>query len=191
LGERDSINHFFITRFKPGEKYQFVLSCCNEFDIMLADEAEIYMNGLHSDAEIYRNGDHSGKKEIWDSLRTKYADRVGIKIKKDKRELNKNLIARFAEDSGFPYAIVLKNDSGKEMHYPQKGYFSSNITYLSFGELISEDHLNLADTASFIEDVFYDHIKVSVSIGYRFFHDENLELEYDPRTKKIKIKIID
>lgn len=176
-----------ISRFKPNEKYVFVEACCLSIDILPEEKGNPFNKGMHT-------GDFDEAR--FDSLRALYYDdRTGVRFKPVKGK-SQNHFGYFCEDSGWPYIILLKNVKRKHFYYPQKGWFRTNFTAVGFGVLNDSIRMQGFDSLwqnnpDIVEDIYLMGRFMEATITYRFFHDENIELEYEPRTKKIEIKIIE
>jgi hypothetical protein len=195
----DTIRYFeieIISRFKPGEKYMVVNGCCMSYDLLPEERAIKFMS---SDGEEYFD---EGK---FDSLRNLYYDdHTSIRFSHKYSKYFKDRGAYFPDHAAMPYLILLEQSKEENWYSAPKGWFRNNISTLAFVELndslknvFTKNLEAYVDTSGhdnhndIIDDVYLLGGDLHSLFTYRFFHDEKLEVEYEPRTKKVKVKIVE
>lgn len=186
-------NRNIISRFKPGANYVIVGACCLTNDILPEKEGDLFNQ---NDISFTGRGEWSEQK--FDSIRNLYYDQyVGVRFSTKHQKKYEDHFAYFPEESGFPSIMILKNIEKNEFYYPSKGWFRSNFSSVLFSQLndsiIKEinTYYQNTDTSDVIEDIFVSGVEWQASVSYRFFHNENIEIEYEPRTKNLKVKIVE
>lgn len=190
----DTIHYFdtdFVSRFKPGEKYMMVGSCCAMLDILPEKEAELFMSEEKKLGEDWNEGN-------FDSLRSLYYDQpVAIRFSNKHKKYFKNQCAYSPDMAMFPFLVLLEKVTDTNWYYVPKGWYRSNFTTLAFLEvsdslLIELQKQDLDESEEVVEAFYIENIPFDASCRYRFFHREKLEIEYDPRKKKItRLRIMD
>lgn len=173
-----SFDEYIITRLKPGDSYCFVISCCGNIDLMLAAQADRYMD-LFKDYE-----------KNFEILQKEFMQSVSISYKLISENSPDTIIAYFGDPSGFINAIILQKNKFSKFYASEQFFFWSNINSVSIGNLKSGQKLMFSESPRELTDFWIDKMEKMNSISFRFFYGEKIELTYFKVTNSIKVKTI-
>jgi hypothetical protein len=168
-----------ITRFKNGERYAFVPSCCTSVDIVKAERTDEYMKEF---SRWY--GDTVS------DFAVKFADPIHVSFKlTSAKPVKDTILGVFAEWSGFPYAIVFKKNQQSKFYGPGKGFYWNNITEIIIAEPKNRKITTSKNDPNRTEDIWIDNIEVLQSLQLRFFNGEKVLVTYDIDKKRTTVTL--